>query len=489
MEFVLNESVVSVDSRINSTSGVRIIKNANLEDYTSVIHALIKDGYELKEENNKVFHKFGAYTKDGIGVFVNYFVNVSEITVCTEEKSNYFSYYDEVGEKLVSSQITQVHLHDFGMSYAIRLSDGRFIIIDGGWDDVGDAERLYEVLRSGSQNGKIIIAAWIFTHMDPDHYRCINVFTELHVEDVSVQRFMFNFPAKSKDNFEKEEPHILKAFENMKLYDAEVYHPHTGQIYKIGNALFECLSCPDDTYYFAEDDNAASLVFRMELEGQVVLWTGDACFSDSALLKKYGTYLKADILQVPHHGFFSGEPEEQKKCYDLIAPEVCFLPLSDYNTYVLLATYISVSEYLMRDMPIKQLITGDETTVITLPYHAPKNAEKELKEKFNEGRNAAGSRVWIYSGLRASNKEDFTFEVLNTAWSATEVSVELFFDDSKDIITEKSFVIPQFSVKKVDILDIIKEIQSPMSSLCAIRFMSKTGIVVTHNTYTASYNV
>ncbi|MBE6965716.1 MAG: hypothetical protein E7441_06750 [Ruminococcaceae bacterium] len=489
MEFVLNENAICIDTVINSESTVRTIKNATAKDYASVVCALAENGYEPKGETDTAFHKFRAYLKNGTGVFVNYFTGIDEITVCTEEKSNYFSYSDIKGTPKVSSQITQVQLHDFGMSYVIRLSDGRFIIIDGGWDHTGDTVRLYEALLAGSENGKPVIAAWIFTHMDCDHYRCINVFTELYREDVTVQKFMFNFPAKKKNNFEREEPHILKAFENMKLYGAEIYYPHTGQIYKIGNALLEFLSCTDDTYYFTEDDNAASLVFRMELEGQIILWTGDACFSDSALLKKYGAYLKSDILQVPHHGFLSGETEEQKRCYDLIAPEVCFLPVSDYHAYVLFDTYISASEYLMREVPIKQLITGDETTVITLPYRAPEGADKKFKEKFSEGRKAAGGRVWIYSGLRVSDKEDFVFEVLNTAWSPVKVSVELFFDDAKALITEKDFDIPQFSVKKVNILEVAGEIKAPPTSPCAIRFMCETGIVVTHERLTASYKI
>lgn len=490
MEFKLSETAKCIYTTINSESAVCTIKNASAEDYASVTHVLIQNGYELKEENSKAFHKFGAYLKAKTGVFVNYFVNINEITVCTERETNYFSYCDEMERPLLSSQITQVHLKDFGMSYVIRLCDGRFIIIDGGWDYSEDAERLYEALRSGFGSGEIVIAAWIFSHMDCDHYRCINAFTELHRRDVTVQKFMFNFPARSKENFAAEEPHILKAIENMKLYGAEIYRPHTGQRYRIGNALFECLSCPDDTYYFTEDDNAASLVFRMELEGQVVLWTGDAVFSDSALLHKYGNYLKADILQVPHHGFFSGDQEEQKKCYDLIAPEVCFLPLSDYDAYVLIATYIGVSEYLMTELAIKQLITGDETVTITLPYHAPEGAGKAYRDKFEKGRSAAGKTVWIYSGLCALNEDDYVFDVLNTAWAGITVSVDVFFEDANDVIVRKSFSVPQFSIRRINILDIIKENRSPpaLSSSMAIRFLSKTGIVITHKKHIVSYS-
>ena len=199
MEFALNETAKCIYTTINSESSVCTIKNASADDYASVIRTLIDNGYELKEENVKDFHKFSAYSNSGTGVFVNYFFNINEITICIESRSKYFLYHDEIEKQSVSSQITQVHLKDFGMSYVIRLSDGRFIIIDGGWDYPEDAKRLYEVLQSSSADGKIVIAAWIFTHMDCDHYRCINVFTESYSRDITVQKFMFNFPSKSKN--------------------------------------------------------------------------------------------------------------------------------------------------------------------------------------------------------------------------------------------------------------------------------------------------
>ena len=64
-----------------------------------------------------------------------------------------------------------------------------------------------------------------------------------------------------------------------------------------------------------------------------MLWTNDAAFSHAKLPERYGEYLKADILQIPHHGFQSGSAEAEISGYDLIRPRVCLLPVSDYCAY------------------------------------------------------------------------------------------------------------------------------------------------------------
>ena len=49
-----------------------------------------------------------------------------------EDNCAYFDFADTPRTHSVSAQITQIKLEDFGMSYVIRLTDGRFIVIDGG---------------------------------------------------------------------------------------------------------------------------------------------------------------------------------------------------------------------------------------------------------------------------------------------------------------------------------------------------------------------
>ena len=81
-----------------------------------------------------------------------------------------------------------------GMSYIITLEDGRFIIIDGGYDDYvkdgikkepRDAEIIYEYLqKNNKRKDKITVAAWIFTHSHEDHYGAFLKFNRLYKDNV-----------------------------------------------------------------------------------------------------------------------------------------------------------------------------------------------------------------------------------------------------------------------------------------------------------------
>lgn len=57
--------------------------------------------------------------------------------------------------------------------------------------------------------------------------------------------------------------------------------------------------------------NEGSCVLRIAVGGQVVLLTGDAeKFAEAAMLAKYGSSLRADIIVVPHHGSRGSSSEE-----------------------------------------------------------------------------------------------------------------------------------------------------------------------------------
>ena len=63
------------------------------------------------------------------------------------------------GDAVTAPQITQLEQEDYGMSYVIRLSDGRFIVIDGGNNFEPDIDRLMNCLKAGSNSEKPVIAS------------------------------------------------------------------------------------------------------------------------------------------------------------------------------------------------------------------------------------------------------------------------------------------------------------------------------------------
>lgn len=128
-------------------------------------------GYEVRENRTEV-NSFAILKKDNDLVLIGYYPSVKEMLLVTEPDSTYFSFKDTPCNEKTDATITQIDLLDFGLSYVVRLLDGRFIIFDGGWEFEPDADNLMKSLSDQSPYEKPIIAAWIMTHPHIDHYRC-----------------------------------------------------------------------------------------------------------------------------------------------------------------------------------------------------------------------------------------------------------------------------------------------------------------------------
>lgn len=84
--------------------------------------------------------------------------------------------------------------------------------------------------------------------------------------------------------------------------DLTVEHPRTGEVVTVGDVTMEVLS-PSDCYEGTESDpNNDSLVIRLSVGEDVVLFTGDAEVTSQEVLLEDPVALRADVLKVPHHG-------------------------------------------------------------------------------------------------------------------------------------------------------------------------------------------
>ena len=498
----------------NDNYTVYVIPNSMLSAFSAYCQMLEEQGFEKKEERIALAHHFAAYSDGEGSVFLNYFEAVQELYIVLEKNCSYFYYWNKTRETEVKATITQLELEDFGMSYVIRLSDGRFIVIDGGRNFDPDSERLYFCLKNGSVHEKPIIAAWIMTHPHPDHFHLFVGFMEKYADDVVIEKFMFNFPncddlehyptlANSNYRFKYDTSALAYIPKMMKWLDeisVPIYTPHTGQIYQIGDAKCEILASMDDTIHISDNINATSLVIRMELCGQVILWAADADFGCAKLPEKYGDHLKADILQVPHHGFQSGTADGEIKGYKLIKPKVCFLPVSDYNAYTVFCTFKKGTRFLMTEAGIDELITGANTRTITLPYTPMPQAKDDLRNKYLTGLDNCGACTWIFTDLNTANPEDFKFSFLNTTNQKIYVYIELFFEDPSKNVTFIEAELPARAVRTISIIgdDVdpdflyfnwlsLRKQGVPESAAFSARFMSNVPFIVSNKNHRASY--
>lgn len=475
---------------------------ADAARFLSYCALLEQQGYEKKEERER----FAAYQKGEEGVFLNFYPATGELTVLTEENCRYFDFCDTAEEPTLTPQISQVHLEDFGMSYAVRLSDGRFIILDGGRDFAPDADELYRVLKEGSPHERPVIAAWIMTHPHSDHIYCLFPFMERHGGNVVIEKFLYNFP---DETVYRELGEQLAKTERMEEFytlirsiGAPVYTPHTGQTYRIGDAKCEILASMDDTVHRSHKINPTSLVIRMKLGGQVILWATDAAFSYARLAERYGDYLKSDILQVPHHGFGVGTAEAQIRCFDLISPRVCLLPVWSYNAYTVFCAHFAGTKHLMTNVGVEEMIVGDETRTLSLPYTPKPYGKAELARLYHEGQAASGAKVWFFTELSTQNAEDFVYTLLNTTHFTATLAIELFFEDKKRAVRHIKVQLPPMGLRTLSVIDpeavdsehlfynpwSLQTRGIPENAPFALRIISDIPVVVTHKRHKDAYH-
>lgn len=205
-----------------------------------------------------------------------------------------------------------------GMCYVLTLADGSYLVYDGGCTP--DGEALYQYLKEHNRrsDGQIVIAAWILTHADGDHFFGFRAFARTHAADVTLERLLVH-PRMQREGepYEKFFYETIPA-EILPLFSgATLVMPHTGQRLYIRDAVIEVLLTQENHYHRRIGINESSLVTRVTLGGQTMLFPGDAqSICDQLLPVMYGNDLRSDFYQVAHHGCSGGT----KILYDLIRP-------------------------------------------------------------------------------------------------------------------------------------------------------------------------
>lgn len=285
------------------TKDCRYMNDSN--NYTNIYRTYINDDY-------MVYMYFMDY-KNTVKVIGANIDEYEQLVACTPTEGNGTSTLSMLNIGLESTNQDYV---SNGLSMAIKLSDGRFIVIDGGIWYSGDTEasevkRLYKWLEQNSPDGKINIAAWIFTHIHVDHVNAAWRFEQLYGLKVNIERYMHNFVEYdhllsiegtdlSKTTYDVVYPRMLGMLER---YDNSIMH--TGQIYKIGNAEIEVVYTHEDFYPDPlKIVNNTSTIMRITVGGNSILVGGDAEEAAQLVcLNNNGYTLGSDFVQMTHHGF------------------------------------------------------------------------------------------------------------------------------------------------------------------------------------------
>ena len=422
------------------------------EGYLKDIAAL---GYICRECRMLGENPFYAFEKENAALFLVHYPSMGHMSLVGEKDSGYFSWKDRPGTEICQSLLTHIEPVDYGMSYLIRLCDGRFLVLDGGWEFEPDADALMNQLQAQSLTEKPVIALWIFTHPHIDHYRCFLAFRDKYRDRVEIQSFFYNFPEITEELvsrvprlLEEEETEWLQKLDGyVKDTGVPVIRPHTGQVYAFANARVEVLASTDDACYGPCNVNSISLVLRMEIDGQTLLFCADSEMDHVFLAERYGDYLKCDILQVTHHGFNGGSLD----AYKLADPAVCLVPVSEKLFYGTMGVYREENKALVYDLNVQEIITGSTGDhVLPLPYAPKANGRVRLLETAERWQRNLGACSWIFGDM---TWDTCRFSVMNLTAFEALVRADLIFEDRSNNIRAIQIKATPKIVKRVNFAD------------------------------------
>lgn len=250
----------------------------------------------------------------------------------TEVTTPLFAMLDIGGRDFTTSTGTGITGVPNGMCLVYRLSDGRFIIVDGGYWNDNDTKgeemaRLFDWLQKNADydgdgnyaNNKVTIAAWLITHHHSDHINGAYKFGMMYKDSelVEIENFLYNFPSYeyAESNYGTDlqignayTKFFPKMYTMLGHYDSQIVH--SGMVYHFADASIEILSTHEDFYPDPLNIyNNSSTIFKITLADKTFLVAGDLQEEGQIkAIKRCGTLLESDFLQVTHHGC-NGQPE------------------------------------------------------------------------------------------------------------------------------------------------------------------------------------
>ena len=388
----------SVTDMGDGTYGV-IIENATPEEYGAYLDKLAKAGYQTWSTNEIVGNKFAVLYTDKYTVNTGYYNNKEVRVIIEPFGEDTLPTKKSDAAPVTTSQISMIGVEGIyngeyqqnGMCIIYRLSDGSFVIVDGGHHGNSGiyANNIIKALREQSKDyaktdKDITIAAWIISHPHTDHFGTLmneyKQFTKFNFE-----RIMVNFwPEAAFTNAQNTTSSFAtgkyanynKTVSVAKEIGVDYVVPHVGQVWWFGDTSFEILYTIESYLpKVATGFNTSSIVFRsttMDASGKstTAIITGDATGHALAVCNKmYKNNLKCDIVQVAHHGGGTGGANnDTKSAYALMKPSVILWPVGQ-NHYSTVAANTYNHALLADQNPnyAELYVAGWQGNTVTIP--------------------------------------------------------------------------------------------------------------------------
>ncbi|MBE6632968.1 MAG: MBL fold metallo-hydrolase [Ruminococcaceae bacterium] len=296
-----------------------LYSKATAEEYEAYVKRLTEaEGYTLRDARTVNGNRFATLVNEETVLTVSYIAFRASVRISCELLStvSLAPVTQQAFERVTTPQLTQINGN---CSFILRLSDGRFLVVDGGLNRTENVDGLYEQLVAQNVLGeKPVIAAWILSHAHSDHYGGFIGFADKYASKVTVENVVLSPPSytvysqngEASDTTPTMKSLITKAKDviRVKYSKAGVIIPHAGQILWFADAMVDMLYTYEDlTPSPMKVTNSSSLVYTVTIAGQRICFLNDAHDDTSEIIyKTYGDTLKLDIVQIAHHGYNGG---------------------------------------------------------------------------------------------------------------------------------------------------------------------------------------
>lgn len=329
-------------------SYMNVAKNASLQDYSDYLYSLYQSGFSYYTSNviGENFYATFATKTQIVNAF--YLDADKEVRVVVDDRAIFSlpgleseNEYEELG----LNSLTVVAIAETGwpggMGYIYELSDGSFFIVDGGYyngSTVSSADWVTKTLQQmASDPQNIRIAAWYMTHLHEDHVGAYCAMAN-KVEcrrTMTIEKMIINIPAEEYVNSSNCQD-IQRWWNNAidKWTPEQIVKAHPGQEFHVADLTLTIYSTPDIVLpqkVAITDLNELCSVAMVDYMGKRALYMGDSdTIPNPIIARNYTDTLKADILQLSHHGY--GDTNAGV-VYDYVNPSIVFWPVCDehYN--------------------------------------------------------------------------------------------------------------------------------------------------------------
>ncbi len=302
-------------------------------DYDSYCEAAGKAGFSLTYSHTAASNTFRTYSDGKTRFFASYSAGKGVLRIITEDASmtpapvEAATYSEVCAPSVTQLALSYTKDNTNGMGYVIQLSDGSFIIYDGGF--TADAENILNTLSGLTPPGTTpYVRAWILTHMHGDHYQAFVEFANIYASQVKLDYVVLNVADKYYDVGYNIYTNGKISSALVKLKATRLLKVHAGTVLRFADAEIEILCTHEELYpevLNLEYTNDTSIVSHVSLGGQTIIFPGDMqTLESNILVSMYGTYLKSDFVQISHHG--SIKYPATLEFYQTVDPTWAFFP-------------------------------------------------------------------------------------------------------------------------------------------------------------------